>query len=285
MARINVEESWWADARRGKLARLLKDEALADGCMMKAWRTAQEFWVKNQGPIPEAVWFCLVGAAEILESSLAEKTEGGIYVKGSSEAFQWHEKLIERSREGGRKSAQVRLKKYGTTIPSGAKNTPKSTEPPPKRLRTATEPPPNRTEASLSLSLSLSKNLNTKETKGIVPSDDAKGVSTETVGNVPALVATYVKAYQARYGENVRPDVSPKVCGQMKRLLEYTTLDRARALIQVYCQMREPWFEKKAHDFSTFVENISKIGLALDRGEEVSHSPINWENLEREVSL
>jgi hypothetical protein len=94
------------------------------------------------------------------------------------------------------------------------------------------------------------------------------------------FIGTYVKAFQKRYGENTRPSVTRKVAGQVKNMLLDITLDRACALIQVYLQMDDKWFVTKCHDFGSFLENLSKIGLALDTGRSLDQKEtIDWAEL------
>jgi hypothetical protein len=45
-------------------------------------------------------------------------------------------------------------------------------------------------------------------------------------------------------------------------------------LIQTYCQMDDGWFLTKGHDFGTFIENLTKVGLALDTGSFTTRADI-----------
>lgn len=79
-----------------------------------------------------------------------------------------------------------------------------------------------------------------------------------------------MKAYQARYGVDARPDLRGKVQGEIRRFVEETPLERACALIETYCAMNDRWFLTKCHDFGTFIANLSKVGLKLDTGKAVT---------------
>lgn len=285
MPRINIEDRIWSDSRFQDLILIVNNRFIAKGMIIELWTIAQKHWLENKSLIPKQE-FERAGLSPLLVVGLAEERQDGIYAKGSEDHFAWYHNSIEQRKEAGKKSAEARRVKYGDAQP---KNTIERDRTTLERDRTAVRTKPNDAEPSSSSSASFSKNLNTEETKGTALASVApSSISSVSVKNskppsreVSSLVAAYVKAFQARYGSTVRPDVSPKVVGQMKRLLEYTPLERASALVQVYCQMRDPWFEKKAHDFSTFAENLSKIGLALDRGEE--STGINWDKLEREL--
>jgi hypothetical protein len=106
----------------------------------------------------------------------------------------------------------------------------------------------------------------TKKTRANARQHTSVGsVATEGVG---IFISQYVKAYQRRYTQKARPVLSGKVQGQIKRFVAEHPLERACELIQVYLQMPDPWFETKAHDFTTFLENLNKVGLALDTGKQ-----------------
>jgi hypothetical protein len=93
------------------------------------------------------------------------------------------------------------------------------------------------------------------------------------------FIATYVKAYQKRYGEKCRPDLGGKAQGVIKTLLKDTPIQRACELIQVYLQIDNKWFITKAHDIVTFKENLNVIGNALDKGTD-SVGGTDWTQFE-----
>lgn len=41
-------------------------------------------------------------------------------------------------------------------------------------------------------------------------------------------------------------------------------------MIRTYLEMNDAWFITKAHDFGTFQENLSKVGLKLDTGKSAN---------------
>ena len=116
--RINVEDCWWVDPRRSKLIRLADhDEDVADGAMLKAWRLAQEHWKNGKSLVPEQLFMALERANAIIEAGLAERREGGIYVRGSADL---HERLHEKreaASAGGRTSAQRPRDELGRLLP------------------------------------------------------------------------------------------------------------------------------------------------------------------------
>jgi hypothetical protein len=97
------------------------------------------------------------------------------------------------------------------------------------------------------------------------------------VSPVANFIATYVKAYEQRYPGS-RPEITGKVQGQIKSIVKSLGLDRARELIQVYCQLEVPWFITKGHDFTTFMENLNVVSRARDTGQMPPDAKgvINW---------
>ena len=89
-----------------------------------------------------------------------------------------------------------------------------------------------------------------------------------------SFVATYVQAFKAKYGANTRPTLDGKTLGLIKSLVKSVPIERAQAMIQVYFQMDDKWFNTKNHDFVTFMNNLDKVGVALDNG--ASSNDFNW---------
>jgi hypothetical protein len=90
------------------------------------------------------------------------------------------------------------------------------------------------------------------------------------------FIAAYVKAFQKRYGEKSRPDLSGKVQGEIKRLLKDVPIERAVNLVQVYLQMETPWFKTKCYDISTLMQNLNPVGIALDTGSDESNQKLDF---------
>mgnify|MGYP003343778758 CR=1 FL=1 len=72
--------------------------------------------------------------------------------------------------------------------------------------------------------------------------------------------------------------------GQIRRYLAETPIDRACSLIEQFCAMNDSWFSTKGHDFGTFVENLSKVGLALDVGSN-AEPKIDWARIKSELGV
>lgn len=113
MARLNIDEKLFADARFVALCnKVSRREAI--GMMIDAWFLAQKHWLKDHKYIPEDE-FLMAGLEPLIGCLFAQKIDNGYYVKGSESQFDWLKKRQEDGKKGGVKSAEARLKKYGTT--------------------------------------------------------------------------------------------------------------------------------------------------------------------------
>lgn len=117
MARINIEDCWWSDPRRGKLAVIVGSQVSADGMAMNAWRMAQEFWKKERQLVPRSLFEMLDGAADLLRVGLADSREEMVYIRGSSAYLDWLNQSKEAGREGGLVSAQRPRDEKGRLLP------------------------------------------------------------------------------------------------------------------------------------------------------------------------
>jgi len=135
VARINVDNEFLCDPRMTILAtKMPRHEAY--GALVALWEVGQSYWKKNKGLIPLQIFEFLPRAQELLASGFVEVRDDGVYCKGANERWGF---LLGPS-EAGKKSAEARLKKFGTAVPIHAKNNP--TERPPNDRRTAAERPP-----------------------------------------------------------------------------------------------------------------------------------------------
>lgn len=159
MARINIEECWWADLRRSKLSKLLNSEDLADAAAIRMWRLAQDYWKNGKRLVPVEIWAHFEFGPKCVEAGLAVVQDSFVYVRGSSEHLSWAAEQRENAKKAGEESAKKRKEKYGTSQPPGGKGQ-KSAELPerqPNDIRTDS----NGTEPSGSGSVSVSgSNLN-----------------------------------------------------------------------------------------------------------------------------
>lgn len=122
MPRININEKWWSDPRRGRLSDKMGRRS-ADGLMVEAWRLSQEF---NGEFFNWKDYFDQAEVEHMSSCGLATLEQGLIYIKGSKECHEW---LVERRRSGrigGTKSAQLRqaqVEQPSTTAQANVKQT------------------------------------------------------------------------------------------------------------------------------------------------------------------
>ncbi len=114
MARINIEDSLWADDRFLVLVEKTGNRASAIGAVMIAFKTAQRFWVPDERPIPAVQFRSIPFAADLLSCGLAEEVENGdfVYIKGTKNQFAW---LLQHSK-AGRGNKGKKLKRRETAV-------------------------------------------------------------------------------------------------------------------------------------------------------------------------
>jgi hypothetical protein len=242
VARINIEDDIWTDPRFMKLTLAVGDHLKATGLIVMAWRAAQKFWLNGKRPIPREVFERDLDEA-LISVDLAERNEAGdVYIKGSEEQFAWLIQRQKAGKDGGKKSGKARLEKK--------EKSPKRTEAGSSETKRA-EP-----SSSFSISSSISKESPLPSVKGERPAEPSGP-------DVARIIGVYVKAWQTRYKTRERPDVGGRTQGLIKALLRDYPPERLCSLIEHYCAMGEPWFEKKTHDFPTFRENLTKIAASM----------------------
>lgn len=188
-----------------------------------------------------------------------------IYIRGTEGRIEW----LHKKRKAAKKGGKIRVKKAkrnpdGTFQKSSSKTSKHESS---HQLELADHPPSSAVVVvnPASNPVIASENYSVGEPASPPPAP----------GNeIQRFIGVYVKAFQKKFpadrgGQMPRPYLGGKVQGQIKQFLAEVPFQRACELIQVYLQMDDPWFEKKAFDFTTFKENLQKISLALDTGRQV----------------
>lgn len=261
MPRINIEDDIESRDQFWRLLPLVggdRDKAL--GALLRFFRLAIQHYGRGE-PMTEATLH-EHGLSPMIQAGWAVPVEGGYQALGARKQFGWYRQRVEagksratspRNADGQFKSATVQRNTSGA--PAEHQRKPDSHQP-------------------LTLSLSPSLTKTTKQNslraspQSVEPQEAPKG---DSPGRV--FVREYVLAYQKRYGPETRPEITPKVAGQLKRFLASTPLPRAIELIQVYLQMDDRWFLTKCHDVTTFLENLNKVSLARATGEQPGNEP------------
>lgn len=102
MARINIEETIWSDHRVRALSRMVGSDAMAIGCLVMAWHTAQEYYLINGVGMPKEQFYLLEHADKMKACLLAEDRDEFVYLAGSKEQFGWLISAKTSGQNGGR---------------------------------------------------------------------------------------------------------------------------------------------------------------------------------------
>ncbi len=116
MARVNVEDDLFSDPRFRVLVRIVGDEDKAIGMCVRAWLLAQRYWANGNKLVPKKIWTA-AGLAPLHEVDLAEERANGTYCRGTEKHLSWLSDLTETRAKAGKRSAEVRLERYGTAQP------------------------------------------------------------------------------------------------------------------------------------------------------------------------
>jgi hypothetical protein len=257
MPRINIESTLFTDVRFLDLVSALGSFDLALGALVHAWLVAQRWYTTPERTIPIEEWGKQRLNDAIVTVGLATIHEGRVRISGAENQFAW---LLER-REAGRRGGMKRVKNAAVKQTQAQLEQTKQTQAQLEQTKqTQANEPSYSSSYSSSSSSSSSNSLKKKKTKNA--NADAFGDPAPS----QKFISAYVQAYKTKYGTGARPHLGGRTQGEIKRLLADIPIDRACALIETYCAMRDPWFETKAHDITTFIANLAKVGVALDTG-------------------
>lgn len=224
MARVNIEESIFSDARFIQLCVSRGGLEQALGSLVMVWIEAQKHYLTH-GEIPNESWIKQRLCEDVVTCGLAERSLTGIRVKGQDEQFGW----LRQTHAAGKRSAQSRMTKHGTAKPIRRTN------------------------------------------------DNGNGERPFIDNPTGVFIGRYRAAFQRRYGKTAKLDMHGKTLGRIGHLLRDVPLDRACQLIERYCEMSDQWFITKGHDFETFMENLSKVGISLDTGKQITRQEATLE--------
>lgn len=315
MARINIEETWWNSPRRRALRNLLAPREATEQVAINAWRVGYDYWTDKKGCslIPGSDFLYLDGAIELIQAGLAilykdtrlvdpvnfrtnlqhSPAEHQHFSTEPNTIKQCHVYLCG-TRDTLLNLMEVRSKKST----AGQKSATRKRDARGRLLKKSTETPTPIQHSSntvqLSSSSSVSSSIKKEELKATqnlpVPQPNQKLVTPKK--NYPNMdiwraqvIGTYRKSFKDRYGEETHPHVGGKEAKQIEAFLKSIPVDRFCALIQVYFQMNDKWFQDKAHDFETFLRNLNKVGIALDTGQNTSSTQTNWGKIEVDLNL
>lgn len=272
MARVAIEDSYWTDPRRSKLARLIGNDVLADGVMIQAWRLAQEHWKRGRVLVPLELFDALPHSVEIRAAGFAEDRDGRVYVRGSAEHHAWLLERLANASAGGKKSATRKRDKKGQLQ---SKQTPSKNQVAPKIVQPS---------YSYSPSFSSSEEENKEENNSSFGTEIVKAQSESapekkrrnpwsdaTRRKMAAFFIAYANGFKTRYGstpEGIRGD--PKLLGKLGAWVETLSEDRIHALVETYFRVEAKWIVERTHGPWEFFRILNQLGVALDSGQDPS---------------
>ncbi len=296
--RINIESSALSEGRFHKLA-----FEFFEGSRSEAIGTLVLFWHDSQerefiSGSKEEVLKLLPYLTEdenihlfdgLLKYDYLKSIGEGLYeISGNQKHVEKLQEFKARQSERGKKSAEIRKTKFGSATPFLAPNrtSEESAERHRSIARTGSEPGSNQVQTS-SIQFnsiqcnSIQKKREDKKTKtSEKPASLGEQVALQE--KLSNFLGVYRKAYKSRFGDKADLLLDGKTIGKIKNLLKRVELNKACDLIQVYFQLEDDWFKKKAYDFSTFDENLQKIATAMSTGRDPSKRVIDIERLMRE---
>lgn len=258
LARINVEDSLFADHRLALLTSMLgRDRAM--GQLIYFWKVAQHFWSLDQ-VIPEGIFKAHRLSEKLIESGFARRVDGGVECCGADRAFGWLKQKRDAAKIGGENSWKGKRRKN-------------------KDIGSAADQRNISGDQPLSLSLSLSqKNYSvggkvlsdlpdeilgeSKKIQKSIQSSDQNGKAGKLTAEFIAVVMRAWKKKEPR----TRPHIGGKEQGILRRLTKEFSVEDFDKVFQVYLQMKDPWFETKKWDLATFEANLHKITQATQVG-------------------
>jgi hypothetical protein len=246
MARINIDDRLYADPRFKALCRLTGSEEMALGRMVLVFRMAQEYFCQDSKFIPCDIWD--IQAFDYVEKvGLAERHEDGIYVKGSSESFDWLLKRKAAARAGGQKSAQIRKQKYGSAQPNNCANIEATS----KQTRSTTRSKRSTSSNPLTLTPTLNTYTQTE------PSVHKGAKKPKPQLGTHEVIARYCELFEQRYG--IKAAVGGVEAGQLGRITKAHGKEQAIKIVEGYFEIQDQFIANQCHPVGMIEKQINKI--------------------------
>lgn len=236
MARLTIENCWWTDPRRERLAELVGGMLLADAWAIRVWRLAQEHWGRGRKPIPKEIFDALEAAPKLIQAGLAVEDEGGVYVRGSSQYTDWLNDKRKSAAAGGKKSAERprdakgRLTKKPKQLPSIVQAEPKTVQP------------------------------SGSDSGSVIQLPTGAGVS----ANAFNPVSLWMAAYKAKHG--VRYTLQKQDTGMLTKFAEGRRPEEVARLFACYLAIETPFYKREKHALKFFFSDLQKISYAAQTG-------------------
>lgn len=230
MARLSIEDIWWTDDRRYKLANLMDNDIdRADGLIIKAWRISQTFWGNGRKKVPIHAFEEIKNHQLIYEVGLAYARGAFVYVRGTRQFHAWYAELKDSSSKGG-KSKAIRAKQNASN--------------------------------SLANAYPSSSSSSIKE-EYITGGEKTKTGEQKTTKD---LIATYVDHYKLRY--KLSPVISGREAGVAARIVKAVGVEDAIKLVPVYFKYDNKWVEEAKHNMVAFETVINQLRIILNKKQD-----------------
>lgn len=202
--RINLDVDLSLDPRFKALVQLVGCEFKAYGMMVVAIQIAQRYWApKNEdehhGLVPKDIWK-MTSLNQLIDVGLAVEKEGGIYLKGAQERFEWIIVAQNNGRKGGRPKRIQPIENIEHENPSLTQPYPN-----PNPTLTQVKPRSNHTYTNTHTHTDTNQNTNTGNTE----TENLVKAWNENCGKLPKVIKlgpSRAKHAKARLKENPNLD-------------------------------------------------------------------------------
>lgn len=275
MARINIEDSLYKDNR-------FTDLCIAFGCKYKAlgsltalWALGQQYYKREQSPIPRDKWNEQRLPKELLDIGWAVEREDGIHVDGAAKQFKWLVDNQENASAGGKESAKRPRDEKGRLLP---KQTPSEVQ----AAAGLSQANPSESSAPTPTP-SLSPTLIHSTNSGISFSDENDSESaakprreSRRGKKTQGLIARYCELWREKYGGN--PPILGKDAGIAGRIAKDISEEKINLYLEAFFQMPDPWLTKVKHPLSQLELKINEVAVFADCGKFTTRTEVNQQD-------
>lgn len=288
MGRINIDDDIESRDQFWRLMSLVNDRDACLGKLVRFFRLAQKRFGRSE-PLSEKD-LSESGLTCMIESGWAIPCEGGFQALGADKQFAW---LAQRAAAGRKRWEDIRqaeaqtrnaesCDRIATEVRSDTDAKPPSLAPAPALSPAHTKKQEGESDSksppeSVSVTVATAPAPGEGLVRAVPKPGRGKKLTPEEGSAVQKLIAAYVEGFQSRYGPEARPDVGKVSRGVLVRLLNDFGFEKARNLIQVYCQISDRWFDEKHHDLVTLEKNVNKVMVAMARGDG---SGLDWNRVD-----
>lgn len=292
MARINIEDSLYADNRWLQLVIKCGCQYKAKGILFSAWALAQKNWLAHRC-IPGKAWS--QDFEVLIEVELAtRRADGTIYIKGSKKAFAWLEQRSEAGAIGGSRKSEKKTQaaasngsKGGRPLSSRSLKDSENRWVSDEKYRreksksksnvleenpSGTQAEPKREESEPKL---LTPTLSHSPSLPLFSDSDSKkdSVLSEHSKKAQLFVGTYCQLFKARYGMN--PKILGKDAGIASRLSKQLSEDDIKKLLHAFFSMPDAWLVKAKHPVGSFEMKLNEIVVFANSGNFTTKTQAN----------